>query len=153
MPSLRRHKSLLYARLGALPLHLMGMRSALMDSIIGRPMFYILKGHTPLAVPFWRYAWNAETRRSPITTVARSWVGRYWVSTIFLGVDSNPFSKVPLLFETMAFTMHPDGSRESHDEQYRYPSWAAAIRGHRRLVARLASAHAQIYRRRPAPDT
>lgn len=64
------------------------------------------------------------------------------VSTIFLGIDHGmPFlpDYEPELFETMAYDR--TANRQSfYDEQWRYPTWAAAAEGHLAAVA--------IFRRR-----
>lgn len=143
MASLRRHKSLLYARLAALPLHLMGVDARMPSLLRTRPLYYLLKGHRPVGVPFWRYQrWIQQasgTRHRATLTIARSRAGAYTVSTIFLGLDHSFMGEVPVLFETMAFSRREDGRGTFRDEQYRYRTWAEAIRGHRQLQQRLAS--------------
>lgn len=54
-----------------------------------------------------------------------------WVSTVFLGVDQNPFSAEPVTFETAVF----GGPLDS--EIWRYSSWNEAENGHDRVIAAL----------------
>lgn len=55
------------------------------------------------------------------------------VSTVCVGVNQN-YTLVgpPLIFETMVFWLHPDGSREeaAFDLTDRYATWAEALAGH-----------------------
>lgn len=59
------------------------------------------------------------------------------VSTIFLALDHGPsFRGKPELFETMAYRLDmKNGKQEFLDEQWRYPTWAAAAAGHLYAVA------------------
>ncbi len=64
-----------------------------------RPRYYNLHGHTP--VPCETEGWRLqddETRR-----VGETNVGRYRVSTVFLGLDHSFGGDMPMLFETMVF--------------------------------------------------
>ena len=55
-----------------------------------------------------------------------------WVSTVFIGINLNPISPVPIIFETMVFS---DGYADGHCE--RYATEEAALAGHERIVAAL----------------
>lgn len=80
----------------------------------------------------WARAFERDDRR-----VAETTVGRYWVSTVFLGLDHNfdPHGP-PLIFETMIFDRaDTDGlSTGVERECWRYPTEAAALAGHDQAV-------------------
>lgn len=70
--------------------------------------------------------------------VAETTIGRYWVSTVFLGVDhsyrlpDDPPGP-PLLFETMTF--HQGGNEVEDDDGFgRWSTWEEAEAGHARAV-------------------
>lgn len=97
---------------------------------------YILRHGRPVVmrhlVTWARWFENDANRR-----VAATHVGAVRVSTVFLGLDHN-FARLflrhardprPILYETMVFGGPHDG------DQQRYATRAAALRGHRRLVA------------------
>jgi len=88
--------------------------------------------------------WSHEYRR-----VAQDYVGKIHISTVFLPIDHGWYppneEHVPILFETMVFGY--DGRSplrrwwenfrgREHDEEYqwRYPTEADALEGHRRIV-------------------
>jgi hypothetical protein len=67
--------------------------------------------------------------------VAKTQVGPYEVSTVFLGIDHNflgRFGGEPILFETMIFARH-----RTFDYQQRYHTGKEAQAGHDQLVGRL----------------
>jgi hypothetical protein len=67
------------------------------------------------------------------TTVA----GRWWVSTVWLGIDHGFGRGPPIIFETMVFDHGPDTSglnRYDDLEMERYRTEAAAREGHERMV-------------------
>lgn len=74
----------------------------------------------------WAKAFESDSRR-----VARTTVGPYDVSTVFLGIDHAFGGGPPMLFETMVFG--PSGSEEDMD---RCPTWAEAEAMHAAFVAR-----------------
>lgn len=155
MSSNRKHKQTLYARLARLPLDLIAVSDKMDQSTrriekeLGLPlrshsMYYILKGHRPQAAPYWRYIMWMRSRypgqHRATLTIARSRAGRWNVSTVFLGLNHGmPYSDAPVLFETMAYERREDGKNIFRDEQYRYRTYAEAIRGHRQLAARLST--------------
>lgn len=47
--------------------------------------------------------WALQDGRPPYWTVARTPIGEWEVSTVFLGINHNFFDGAPLLFETMIF--------------------------------------------------
>ena len=77
--------------------------------------------------------------------------GRYWVSTVFLGLDHNYWGNgPPVLWETMTFDLAVSTSEpikmgdtefpsfryhQERGDQQRYTSKAAALKGHARAVA------------------
>lgn len=68
--------------------------------------------------------------------VGADYVGRYWVSTVWLGLDHGlGYSDRPLIFETMVFAT--DGGKvDSWAEEFtdRYSTEAEALAGHRHVV-------------------
>ena len=78
--------------------------------------------------------------------IAHDFIGRQFeVSTIFLGLDFNvarlfnPKAR-PLLFETIAFSLNPDGSRRDNQAQERCSTYDEAEAQHRDIVDRLTRA-------------
>ena len=74
--------------------------------------------------------------------VARHWVRGWMVATIWLGLDGslNPFSTIPLIFETMIFAPGDVtiGSEDDLDNyQEHYATEEAAQAGHDRALAAL----------------
>lgn len=96
---------------------------------------YILVGHEPVPcedLEEWAHWFETADRR-----VARTTVGAYMVSTVFLGVDHNWMQNgPPILFETMVF---PDPDM---DVQERCSTWAEAEAQHARIVATVATVRA-----------
>jgi hypothetical protein len=70
--------------------------------------------------------------------VAETWVHkRWWVSTRNLRIDlSNGMSEIPLTYETCVFDTHSEGWMDNLVVG-RYPTAAAARRGHGRIVRQL----------------
>lgn len=96
-------------------------------------MYYILDGHTPIAVDDvleWArwFEENIDARRVTRTEFAN---GSY-VSTVFIGIDHAFGSGPPLLFETMVFGGRADGWQD------RYSTWEEAEVGHAEFVTRNA---------------
>lgn len=70
-------------------------------------------------------------------------VGRYEVSTVFLGLDHSwSLRGWPILFETMVFRLAADGDRDRNAHEgddidmmmERYPTWSEAEAGHARMI-------------------
>jgi len=61
--------------------------------------------------------------------VRGTYIGKYWVSTVFLGLDHGNDPNEPLLFETMVFN---DDSEEYFQEIecYRTTTWRKALKQH-----------------------
>lgn len=69
-----------------------------------------------------------KKNRHVAKTVIEGGEEKIGVSTVFLGLDHQYGKGKPVLFETMVFGGKLDG------DMYRYTSWTAAERGHRRTV-------------------
>lgn len=110
--------------------------------------YYVLKpeigdGKVPVPVDD-LHEWAAWYERSSIErTVARSTVGPFRVSTVFLGLDHqyDPTQAEPHLFETMVFDS--ENVKELHGDQYeeevwpltrRCGTWECAEHDHREVV-------------------
>jgi len=92
---------------------------------------YILDGHTPVKVrDLMEWAKWYETSRE-VRRVAADYVGKVWISTVFLSIDHNWYgpNHPPVLFETMVF-----GGGFLNEEQMRYCTWAEAEAGHKDMV-------------------
>jgi len=76
--------------------------------------------------------WAAFMRDTERRRVALDEFGRVTVSTVFIGL--NP----PLLFETAVFVDMSDRDKGlgAADECVGYPTWEAALEGHRQIVER-----------------
>jgi hypothetical protein len=62
--------------------------------------------------------------------------GRYFISTVWMGVDHSWGSGPPVIFETMVFIDEPGAEDHSSLDHYmdRYSTEAEAIAGHRNVV-------------------
>lgn len=70
--------------------------------------------------------------------VAETWIDDVRISTVFLGLDHNPFpDRDPALFETMAFVNGEDCHMQ------RYFIWEEAEAGHEEMVALIRAEMAQ----------
>jgi hypothetical protein len=90
---------------------------------------YVLEGHTPVPehdVLVWGSRFEATDRAVAYTEVRPG----LEVSTVFLGIDFNPFGPVPHLFETMLLRDGQPGGGA-----WRYSTWEEAEAGHARIVA------------------
>lgn len=100
-------------------------------------MHYILDGHTPKPCDLMTWARWFETAERH---VAKTDVGPYWVSTVFLGTDHRWGEGPPLLFETMVFwkksSAYPTRANGAVDDfgQERYSTWDEAEAGHALMV-------------------
>lgn len=59
---------------------------------------------------------------------------KFWVSTVFLGLDHAFGGSVPIVFETMVFDH--SGGEERFSDLYsdRYATWDGAVAGHKHVV-------------------
>lgn len=72
-------------------------------------------------------SWHGEG-----VTVDGVWAGHLWVSTVWLGINSNWSGLgLPIIFETMVF---PDPASGIETDMMRYATEEGAIEGHRRTV-------------------
>lgn len=92
----------------------------------GRSMFYGKDGE-PISFRTW-----GELRERGDFRIAETTVGRYWVSTVWLGINHNYLGDPPLIFETMVF----DRDRDDMLDQYmeRYSTVQQAKQGHEHIV-------------------
>jgi hypothetical protein len=93
---------------------------------------YILDGHKPVKCDD-LFAWAKWFDDINKRRVKETKVGRYRISTVFLGLDHN-FGEdgPPVLFETMVFDNEGERWRDLASE--RYSTWDEAERGHDKLV-------------------
>lgn len=94
---------------------------------------YILEGKIPVpAKNLLEWAlWIEEGHEQRV--VAQETIGKYWVSTVFLGLDHRfGDSGPPLLFETMVFDAKPnnDGYKAEAGPTFRAPTWEIALEHH-----------------------
>jgi len=91
---------------------------------------YILDdGHNivPATLMEWAHWYEKNDRH-----VASTYVGPYWISTVFLGLDHRFGSGgPPILFETMVFKRNGETG-----EMNRYATWDEAKAGHEHMVAK-----------------
>jgi hypothetical protein len=111
----------------ALDLALKSLREKMNKGASG--LLYKLEGHT--AVPCddfieWALAYEDRGR-----IVQQDQIGDYWVSTVFLGLNTRMFSGLPALFESMVFINNKSSESE------RYSTWDEALAGHLRICAAL----------------
>jgi hypothetical protein len=100
---------------------------------------YKIVGKIPIPVEdtleWARWFENAHDER----IVAQEYIGEYWVSTVFLGLDHSFGSGPPLLFETMIFHAERDekGRKGPVDDapMYRAPTWEMALEYHAEACA------------------
>jgi hypothetical protein len=112
----------------------------------GWPRYYMLVGHTPIAVDMMTWAKAIEERRKSMRDkqedpwrVALTEINdKCYVSTVFIGLDHTWRHGDPLLFETMTFGGPLD------QDQERYSTWEQAERGHAEVVTQARKACAQV---------
>lgn len=103
------------------------------DAIAGQPMYFDRQGQ-PITLDEW-----AEHLRGEYKRVAQDYVivdgEPLWLSTVWIGLDMSFDYRpghIPIIFETMTF-----GHGGDADVQRRYPTEAAALAGHDRILAEL----------------
>ena len=90
---------------------------------------YILDGKTPVLEPDrdkWARWFEKGSHHVARTMTAR----RFFISTVFLGIDHQWGKGPPLLFETMVF----ERSKNTDLDMKRYSTWDEAEAGHAALV-------------------
>lgn len=95
-----------------------------------RPSYYILEGQTPVPADLITWAKWFENHNNRV--VAKTSVGEYDISTVFLGMDHQFGEGRPLLFETMIFGFDED--HELYDYQTRCSTWQMAEKQHKEAV-------------------
>jgi len=102
---------------------------------------YILDGTMPVRctdlMTWARWMEQRKPNGDDVRRVAETTVGEVRVSTVFLAIDHSFNSRIPILFETMAFGGPLD------QEQERYATWAEAERGHAAMVERVIASLAK----------
>jgi hypothetical protein len=95
-------------------------------------MHYRLVGQTPVPCDDlieWAQAFEPSNRRVRLTRI-----GRFRVSTVFLGLDHNWGFGPPILFETMTFVDDGIDAEGMNERDDRYATWLEAEAGHQRAV-------------------
>lgn len=87
--------------------------------------FYVIENGRPVAVTVevWR-KWFEEADR----VVAKDNIGKVTVSTVFVGINNDPNSSLPVLWETMIFGGPQDGYHDT------YTTLEDAIEGHSKAI-------------------
>jgi hypothetical protein len=83
--------------------------------------------------PITLHQWGELMNDDEYRQVARTKVGPYLVSTVWLGLDHNVLGKAPLIFETMVF----EGERDDLEMQ-RYSTEKQALLGHDVMVQQVS---------------
>jgi hypothetical protein len=94
---------------------------------------YVLDSHEPKPEPdhiTWARWFETADR---VVRQDHSVGGKWFVSTVFLGIDHSFLEEQPILFETMVFA---EGGSAEEDACERYATWEEAERGHEELVER-----------------
>jgi hypothetical protein len=87
--------------------------------------------------------WAKLQNDKDYSIIEQEYVGIYWVSTVYLGLDHNFYGgRQPLIFETMVFR-----GRESDFDMERYSTESQAVEGHRRMVNKWAKRQPNLLRR------
>lgn len=94
-------------------------------------LLWILDGHTPRKCRD-VLKWGDWLKRAD-RNVARSIIGDFLVSTIFLGTNQRLGKGVPILFETMVFFDDKPVDKYSR----RYSTWDEAFVGHQAIMAQV----------------
>lgn len=74
--------------------------------------YYILKDKTPVAVDLMTWArWLEENPKDRV--IEQTYIGKIFVSTVFLGLDHNWAGGEPILYETMVFNHDDEGEYQT----------------------------------------
>jgi hypothetical protein len=110
------------------------VRMPKMDEVLARsygPDYYDRDGK-PLPMCTWATLFED---REEYGRVAKTQVGQWWISTVWLGMNHAYGNGPPLIFETMVFWQGPHGAERDYDNyQARYTTLAQARRGHAQAV-------------------
>lgn len=122
------------------------------DNPAARPIYFDREGN-PISAQRWgellETGVEPDSRYGPRSykQVAEDTVGRFYLSTVWLGLDHGFGRGKPLIFETMIFD-EGDGPREEWDQDcVRYSSEAEAAEGHARALADLRAGRAPWFTR------
>ena len=78
-----------------------------------------------------------EYSKNPDSTVGRTEIGGYRVSTVFLLIDHRSIpgpASLPIVFETMIFPINSNRDNPFGDYQERYCTWKEAEAGHEKAI-------------------
>jgi hypothetical protein len=90
-------------------------------------MYYDRRGY-PMS---WReYVFLLTTYGEGYKRVAQTTFGRYWISTVWLGLDHGYGRGAPVIFETMVFDLGADGHNFLDHYCERYCTLEEAFAGH-----------------------
>jgi hypothetical protein len=104
------------------------------DAIANQPMYFDRTGR-PITLERWVDLWRDDDYRRVAEDMVIVGGEPLWVSTVWLGLDHSFDYRpghVPVVYETMTF-----GHGGDADMQARWPTEAAALAGHDRIVAQL----------------
>ena len=102
-----------------------------MDTLSDPPMYFDMEG-IPITLRQWSDAMAISAR--DLRVIRSEYIGSYFISTVWLGLDHSFDSGPPLIFETMIFDK--SGNPDSWSDIYmdRYPTKAEALEGHLKAV-------------------
>lgn len=103
---------------------------------LDKAMHYDRDGN-PITLERWieLYEADPESRR-----VAKTTIGSYLISTVWLGLDHSMFGDPPLIFETMVFPTVAGEMVPTEYDCWRYSTEADARAGHEEVVTLLRAA-------------
>jgi hypothetical protein len=112
------------------------------DGVTERSLYFDVNGQ-PITLERWSEMLGEMHYKRVGSTMVND--KRYWVSTVWLGLDhSHGFSVRPLIFETCVFDHHDlvenEFLRSPYPQSYvmqRYATADSAKRGHRRIIKKL----------------
>ncbi len=83
--------------------------------------------------PISQMDWRQKSEDFDYKVIKQENLGKYFISTVWLGLDHNIYGEIPLIFETMIF-IDEDKKEEGnclHLWQERYYTESQAIKGHK----------------------
>lgn len=103
---------------------------------------YILKYRKPVPCPSLNKLGQFMAKRPHKKRVRSTYIGKYWVSTVFLFIDHNWLHDgEPLLFETMIFAKEGTEAENEDDELHTYcertTTWRNALKQHWQVVEKV----------------
>lgn len=101
---------------------------------IGNIHYFDRRGN-PLTLREWTMLCALKQR---YRVLKQEYVGEYWVSTVWLGLDHGFGDGAPLIFETMVFDHSQPGRESLNDlDMQRYSTEQQALAGHQDVVAKV----------------